>query len=214
MNAGADIRARHAPVAIVLVFLWELAWALLVATPVHAWAHRTWGSHPDGDAVLFRPGGRELVSWIGALDDASVVVLRTTLLLLFVGALVSQIPLGALVGVVADLARVAIARDVAERDPDAPPRSSLSVLRTGLRAAIATARRALARAFFAWTWRALASVLLLVFASWVGTAVGGRGGFLLFSLFVFHQVIVLLRTALRASWLANALRLVSLGDQR
>src|SRR5690606_3936791 len=54
-----EVRARRRPVATLLVYFWELAWALLVAAPVHAWARRSWGTHPDGDAVLFRPGARE-----------------------------------------------------------------------------------------------------------------------------------------------------------
>lgn len=286
-----EIRARERPRAIVLVYLWELAWALLVAAPFHAWAKRSWGAHPDGDAVLFRAGARDLAAWIGAADEAGSVVIRVTLLLLFVGVIVGQVPLGALVaalirrlratqalsigvrawlplcgvlllatfvellivgggmvgasavdhalrdrmgdarafgvrlvvfaffvllaaivGVVADLARVAVARDVAEQDPDAEPRSGLAVLRSSLGIALGTMRRRFGAAFLGWTWRTILGLVLLGLAWVIGSVVGGRGGIVLLLLFLLHQGIVFVRTALRASWLAHALRLTS--DQR
>jgi hypothetical protein len=42
--------------------------------------------------------------------------------------------------------------------------------------------------------------------SLVADRVGGRGGFALFFLFVIHQLAIGTRVALRASWLARALR--------
>jgi len=90
------VLARRRPIAVALVYLWGLAWAFVVAEPAHAWARRVWGAHPDGDAVLFRDGGRELLAWIDTTDSAPAVVLRVTMLLLVVGAVVGQIPLGAL----------------------------------------------------------------------------------------------------------------------
>ncbi len=292
MSPSPDIRARRAPAFVLLVFFWELTWALLVATPVHAWAKRVWGAHPDGDAVLFRPGGRELSLWIASGDDATSVVIRTTVILLVAGVVIGQIPLGALVaslvrrvraaqalavgvrawlpllgvlvlagaiegmllalglfgasaldaalrdrlgdarafgvrlavfglfvifaaivGVIADLARVAIGRHVAERDPDAEPESGLTVLRIGIRAALATSRRALGRALLAWGWRAALGLALLALGMAAGSLAGSSGGATLFAVFVAHQAVVLVRTALRASWLANALRLVA-GSQR
>lgn len=288
MSGEEAIRARRAPVAILLLFVCELAWALVVATPVHAWARRVWGAHPDGDAVLFRPDGRELAVWLAGGDHALPVVVRTTMLLLVVGAIAAQVPLGALVaslvrrvrtsqalavgvrawlplsgvlviaaavqgmvlvvgafgasaigralrerlgdarafgvqllvlalfvavatvvGVVADLARVSVARHVAERDPDAEPESGATVLRIGLRAALVTARAAYGRALLGWTWRAAASIALLSLGASAGGVAGARGGVMLAVVFVVHQLVVLARTALRASWLANALRLVA-----
>lgn len=283
-----EIRARQRPFAIVLVYLWELAWALLVAAPIHAWARRVWGSHPDGDSVLFRAGARELAAWFGAADEASSVVVRMTVLLLIAGTVIGQVPLGALcaallrrvratqalavgvrawlplsgvlvlatffeglvllggvigataldhalrdklgdarafgvrlavfaffvllaaiLGVIADLARVAVARDVADQDPDAKPRSGFTVLRSAFGIAFSTMRRSFGRAFMGWTWRMLVGLLLLALAWLVGSLVGGRGGIVLFLLFVLHQGIACARTALRASWLAHALRLTS-----
>jgi hypothetical protein len=92
-----SVHARKRPAAIVFVFLAEAAWALLVATPVHAWARRAWGGHPDGDAVLFIPGARDLMVWLGQDDAALPVTVRTAIVLLAVGAVLMQLPLGALV---------------------------------------------------------------------------------------------------------------------
>lgn len=112
--APSDIRARTRPLAIVYVYLAELAWALLIATPVHAWARRVWGNHPDGDAVLWLPGGRDLLTWIGGEDAALGVVSRATLVLLVVGTVAMQVPLGAL------LASLSFSR---EGFPGSAPRS-------------------------------------------------------------------------------------------
>jgi hypothetical protein len=119
------------------------------------------------------------------------------------------IVLASLIGVIADLARVAVARDVAEQDPDAEPRSGLTVLRSGLGIAFSTIRRRSRTAFIGWTWRTTLGVMLLGLAWGAGSFVGGRGGIALVLLFLLHQGIVFLRTALRASWLAHALRLTS-----
>lgn len=90
------ISARTRPRAVVLVYAIELVWALLIAAPVHAWARRVYGTHPDGDAVLWAPGGRELLGWLGGLDAAFGVTMRTSILLLVIGAVVSQVLTGAL----------------------------------------------------------------------------------------------------------------------
>ncbi|MDB4937304.1 MAG: hypothetical protein JWP87_4276 [Labilithrix sp.] len=111
--AAHRIHARYRPTAIAFMFFAELAWALVVATPVHAWARRVWGAHPDGDAVLWIPGGRDLLVWLGQNDAALGVVTRTTLVLLVVGALLMQVPFGALV------ASLAFGREDALEPPDA-----------------------------------------------------------------------------------------------
>lgn len=287
-----EIRARRRPRAVAYVWLWELACGLLVATPVHAWAQRVWGAHPDGDAVLFRPGGHALLAWLGGDDAALAVVTQTTLLTLLVCVVLGQIVTGALVaalatgtgragraprglfalragldafwplaglgvvaaivegfllgvglftsstldgaladslgdaraftarlavlavfvalalltGVVADLARVAIARDVA-LSPG--PRRVRARMRDGVVAAIHTARATLGRAALAWGWRAAAALALVYVGGRAGELVGGRGGAALLALFAVHQLVVLVRAALRASWLANALRLLA-----
>lgn len=95
--APRSIHARKRPVAIAFVFLMDLAWALVVATPVHAWARRVWGGHPDGDAVLFASGARDLLVWLGQNDAALAVTARTTIVLLVVGTVLMQLPFGALV---------------------------------------------------------------------------------------------------------------------
>jgi hypothetical protein len=92
-----SIHARKRPVAVAFVFVMELAWALLVATPVHAWARRVWGGHPDGDAVLWADGARDLMVWLGQSDAALPVTARTTIVLLAVGAVLMQLPFGVLV---------------------------------------------------------------------------------------------------------------------
>lgn len=288
------IRARRRPIAVLFVWLWETVCAFLVATPVHAWAARVWGAHPDGDAALFRPGGHALLSWLGDDGAALAIVSRSTLLALLVFGIAGQLVTGALVaslatgvgprrrgppaafclrvggasffpllgasalfglvqasvlglglfvssaldhalatglgearaftvrlvvlacfavaacaiGVVADFARVSIARAAALAIDERP---SLGLaLRRALGASFAAARGHLGSACLSWGIRTVASLALLVASARAGDLVGGRGGGALWVLFAVHQGVIFARAALRASWLANALRLVPL----
>jgi hypothetical protein len=60
--------------------------------------------------------------------------------------------------------------------------------------------------WWSWAWRFLAALAPVLAASAVATRVGGRGGGALVALAFLHQAVVLARVALRASWLARALR--------
>ena len=61
---------------------------------------------------------------------------------------------------------------------------------------------------WAWGWRALLSLGLLLAGGALAGGLGGRGGWALLVLLGVHQSVVLGRVALRASWLARALRAV------
>jgi hypothetical protein len=291
--APDEIFARRRPRAVLAVYLWELAWALVVIAPVASWARRAWSAHPDGDALVFAPGGRYLMAWLDLFGEHSIfpIVLRTSLVLLVIGAVLAQAPLAALLaslatghgedgapprlgeairasggsilalegvlalvalleivvfavgvfaaggvsragaarwgdasgfwiaagvfaafalvasvaGVFADLARAAIVRDVAIADAPASP---LTLVGRGLRRALRVGRRGLARAYAEWASRAAIGLALLAFGALASEGLGGRGGLALVGLAAAHQVVVLARVALRASWLARALRLV------
>lgn len=99
--AEGDIDARSRPRGILLVWLWELACGFLLATPIHSWALRAWGPHPDGDAPLFEPGGHALLTWLGDPGPALSIVVRAELIGLVVFALLGQLVTGALVASIA-----------------------------------------------------------------------------------------------------------------
>ena len=69
---------------------------------------------------------------------------------------------------------------------------------------------ALARAplpiLWSWAWRALAGWAPVVVGALVAARLGGRGGGALVALFLVHQLVLVVRVALRASWLAKGLR--------
>lgn len=305
------VHARKRPVAIAFVFFAELAWALLLATPAHAWARHAWGAHPDGDAVLFTgaarasAGGRDLLVWLGQEDAGLSISARTTIVLLAVGAVLMQLPLGALVaslafgreqepevdtserraprslrlveawrvaagaflplaallalgavasilvltlgtiaasaidhaladslgdaraftvrlavfglfatlaalvGIVVDLARVAVVRETGITAARGAPAPAWSVMLRGVRASLVTARRSLGKAALRWTGRCVVGIALVAIGYVASDVLGGRGGMALSALFVVHQGVVLGRVALRASWLARALSLVA-----
>lgn len=288
----ARIRARRRPTFVLLVWGWELACGLLIATPLHAWAARAWGAHPDGDAAFFRPGGHALLSWLGDDGPALAVVTKTSLVAWMISVVVGQLVTGGLVaalatgvgqegrapplpfalragavafvpllsigvitgaiqafvvgvgifvsaaldrgleanlgdarsftvrlvaltffalaalilGVVADLARVSLARAVAI-DGRVVPASRR--IRDALATAFSVARRGIGRAVLAWGSRAAVGLGLLYVGSLAGDAAGERGGGALWLLFLGHQLVIVGRVGLRASWLASALRLVS-----
>lgn len=66
--------------------------------------------------------------------------------------------------------------------------------------------------WWSWAWRALASLVPVLAVGLVATRIGGRGGVSLVLLALLHQAVVLSRVALRASWLAHALRTVRRGS--
>lgn len=292
---ASDIRARKRPGAIVLLYLWELGFSLVIASPVHAWARRAWGSHPDGDAVLWKEGGRELLTWLGQVDAALPVVSRAAMVLLLFGAIFSQLPLAALLaslgfardhegapprsttalragmnaffplvvvlaflalthvvvlgigsalagvidhgferslgdaqsfqlriavlalfllisafaGVFIDLARAAIGREAGLASMRGSVHPAWNVMLRGIRVAIATSRnRGIYIALRGWAVRAIAGVVLLAIGWYSASILGGKGGGALIALWVIHQLVVFGRVALRASWLAQAMRMI------
>ncbi|MCL2724431.1 MAG: hypothetical protein FWD69_08340 [Polyangiaceae bacterium] len=288
--APTEIRARRRPGAIVLVYLWQLALGLIIATPVHAWAESVWGAHPEGDAVLFRPGARELLTTIGDIGPALAIATRTSMLLVVASIVLGQLVLGALlaslalgrgpagiaprpaqmlragaaawvsmmillvvaaigqgiivsvgffvsgllnralvsrlgetpafvvgavalaifaliaciVGVVFDVARAAAVRESSLAGSGV---SNLLITRRAMSAAFRVARRSLVPAIIAWGWRAVLAIAVLGPGYAASSVLGGKGGIALVALFTVHQLVVLARTALRASWLARATRL-------
>ncbi|MGH7271450.1 MAG: hypothetical protein ACREJ3_13555 [Polyangiaceae bacterium] len=60
---------------------------------------------------------------------------------------------------------------------------------------------------WSWAWREGASVPLIVAIAALAGRIGGRGGLALLVLGALHQSVIVARAALRASWLARALRL-------
>ena len=103
------------------------------------------------------------------------------------------------VGVLADLWRAAAIR--IQNGSNAPTKTR-SIVWQALK--IALKRQGLGAATLGWSVRALAGVLVVV----VGSAASGTA-LPLFVLFIVHQLAVALRVCLRASWLAQALRIVA-----
>jgi hypothetical protein len=109
------------------------------------------------------------------------------------------LPLLALLGVLHDLARAVVVR------LEAPPLDALL-------AALALMRDDLWSLAWSWSWRALAALAPLLAVAAVADRLGGRGGVVLVTLGVLHQLVAIVRVALRTSWLAKALRSVDVLD--
>jgi hypothetical protein len=278
--ANESMRARRAPLAIVAVWLWEAAIALLVAWPIAAAVRAFFGGSPDGDASLWTPGAFDLAWLVFHARGAHASAVALVVLVLFAAAFVDLVPLGALVASCAFVTRArrppplgaAIGRSgrafptlasllvlggfaqlflvfagivfgAALSESLAPhlgkPRADQVALVVGAAFAIgvayvqiahdlaraATVRfrvrwiravrcamNAIARGpraiLWSWGWRAAAAWAPVGVGALVAGKLGGRGGDALAALFVVHQLAILARVALRASWLAKALRAV------
>jgi hypothetical protein len=77
-----------------------------------------------------------------------------------------------------------------------------------IRAALLTLRRAPGRVTWSWTWRALAQLAIVAVVALVVPHLGTRGAASVLAIAILHQLVMAARTALRASWLARALRAV------
>ena len=122
------------------------------------------------------------------LGEARAQQLEGVVFLLFVAA-------ASALGVAHDLARAAVVRFRVK---------GARAFALGLR----TLRLAPLTLWWSWAWRALASVAPVLAGAVVAGALGGRGGLALVVLALLHQAVVAARIALRASWLARALRAV------
>jgi hypothetical protein len=69
MTAATTARSRALRVALAY-WLFEAVLSLLIALPVRSMVERAYGAHPDGDAVLFRPGSLELSELVYRFDPA------------------------------------------------------------------------------------------------------------------------------------------------
>ncbi len=278
--ANTSMRARRRPLAVVLVWGWEVLLGLLIAWPFASVARAAYGHHPQGDAQLWAPGGLELADLLLHTDHARTALLTHTGLVILIALVLGLFPMAALVASIAyttpDL-RTPPMRKLLGRAADAfQPLVGLAVLllliegvivigglilaealsgalapRLGdaraqqfgwmvgfifltvacvagvlhdlARVAVVRFRVGAFRAFrlaantlrttpfaavWSWAWRASASFIPIVIGAIVAGKLGGRGGGALLALTAIHQLVVLTRTALRASWLAKALRLV------
>jgi hypothetical protein len=111
------------------------------------------------------------------------------------------IPCVVVLGVLHDLARAAVVR------LGLRPFQALVAGAEILRAAPRTLT-------WSWGWRALAAAAPVFAVAALADRTGGRGGFALFVLAALHQMVVLARVALRASWLAKSLRSVEGASRR
>lgn len=275
-----SMRARRHPRAVLGVWAWESALALLASWPAASIARAAYGGDPRGDAPLWTPGGHALLDFVlheqhglrGATTGAALVLavaavaglvpmaalmtslayatrerraagfircvteglrlFRPMIVLLVVASIAQALVVGigaaagsvveswahggmgearaeqlqglvlalfllaaSAVGVAHDLARAAVVRfDV----------SGARALVLGTR----TLRLSPLPLWWSWAWRALAAAAPVVAVAALAGRPGTRGSAAVFFLFVLHQSVVLARVALRASWLAKALRAV------
>jgi hypothetical protein len=274
------MRARRHPWAVVGLWAWESALALLFAWPAASLAGTVLGRGTSGDGVIWTPGSVALLDALTHNEPGLGAVTAAGMAALVLGAVAGLVPLGAtltvlayatrdgrsagpvrtlsegvrlfpsmlLLLVVAGLAQGATlvvgagAGSVVESwmhegmgEARAQQIQGLVLLLTlGAASAIGAAhdlsRAAVVRfkvggwrgamlgtrtlrlaplgMWWSWAWRAAASLAPIVAAAWVTGRLGGRAGMALLVILALHQLVVAARVALRASWLARALRAV------
>ncbi|MFO0678535.1 MAG: hypothetical protein U0169_18510 [Polyangiaceae bacterium] len=100
-----------------------------------------------------------------------------------------------LVGILGDVTRAALVRFSAR------PFVAIKV-------AVKTLRATSVVLVASWLWRTITGLSLVLVLGMIAEKLGGKDGFALALLFTLHQLVTFSRTALRASWLASALRTV------
>ena len=280
------MRARRHPWAVVGVWAWETALALLVAWPVSSLVGRAFGADPRGDAVLWAPGGRELVHLLFREVNGLYALASQAMLVLVAATVLGLVPMAMMLTAIAYARRdgtpagiLACTEQGLRRFPAMALLLVLASVAQGIVAAFGFAAGSVVEAWahpglgearaqqiqalvlllflaataaigvahdlsraavvrfkvsggralilgvrtfrlaplalgWSWGWRALASLAPIVAAAWAADRVGSRAGGALFVLFVLHQAVILARVALRASWLARALRAVDAALRR
>jgi hypothetical protein len=202
-----------------LLVVGAVAGLVPLAALMTAMAHATHGGHRIGGARAlggaarsFQPLALLLVAVSvaeAAAVGGAVVAAETTEAAthLWLGEVRSQLVGGAVgamvialacaIGVVHDLARAAVVR------------FQLGGLRAWV-IGFRVFRAAPISLGWSWAWRSLVSLAPIAVVGLLADRIGWRGGIALGLLAVMHQAVVLARIALRASWLAKALRTVEL----
>jgi hypothetical protein len=275
--APEAVAARRRPLAVLFVWAWQTAWAWAIAWPVGRVIASIYGTHPDGDGVLFRPGALELSELVMSAQRATPALSGHAVALIPLGIFLGLVPLAALLFSLSSTdaeGRAPRARDLREPVANAFRPLALLLVAFGLVFTLLTvlavsagavtwlidatwarqhaeqaatvvgigllflvvgilhdlARAALVRhrvsvlaaihlawlafhrrplaAVWHYAWRGLVGWLVVVLAAMVATRLGGRAGFALAALALVHQVAIAARIALRASWLARAIRAV------
>jgi hypothetical protein len=91
-----SILARRRPLAIVLFWAFEAALAAALVWPIASWIAGAYGSHPEGDLPLFRPGGLELFDLLFRAQVFATLFSHVTIVLMF-GVIAGILPLSMLV---------------------------------------------------------------------------------------------------------------------
>jgi hypothetical protein len=271
------MHARHHPLAILSVWAWQGALALLASWPAASLVRAAYGNDPRGDSVLWTSGSHALLDFLWREAHGASAVIRGAALVVLASAVAGLVPTAALMVAMArtqEAPRVTLARAVGDGLRALPALVLLLFVATlaeavavgagllagqltesfahaglgeahaeGLGAVVSlpflviaaaigvthdlaratvvlrstSAMRALAAGAFefaaapvaigwSWGWRAVLALAFVAVAVPVAGHLGGRGGASLVLLALVHQGVILGRVALRASWLATALR--------
>lgn len=163
---------------------------------------RAWGAVPRLVTLLIAMGFVEGLLLLGGILAAGATAQGTEHSL---GEARSQ-QLGAVVFFVFAIvvAAAGVLHDVART---AAIRFDVGALRA-LRLAGNAMRRGVLALMWSWTWRAVIGLLPVVIAAALSAKLAGHGAAAFWAIALIHQLVILTRVALRASWLAKALRVV------
>ncbi len=88
-------RARRHPWAILALYAWQSALALLAAVPAASLARAAYGNDPRGDAALWAPGGRALLDFLWHEQHALAVAGSLAEVVLFAALVAGLVPTAA-----------------------------------------------------------------------------------------------------------------------
>jgi hypothetical protein len=91
-----SMRARRHPRAVLAVWAWETALALLASWPAASIVRAAYGSDPRGDAPLWAPGGHALLDFLLREHHGLRAATTAASIVLVVGAVAGLVPMAAL----------------------------------------------------------------------------------------------------------------------
>jgi hypothetical protein len=98
------MRARARPGAILGLWAWQAALALVVSGPAAALARAAYGSDPRGDAALWAPGGHALLDFLSRNEPALRAVAAAGATALTAAVVAGLVPVAALLAAIASVA--------------------------------------------------------------------------------------------------------------
>lgn len=103
--ANGSMRARRRPIAVLALWTWQAAFALLIAWPAASAVSAFYGANPSGDEALWTPGGHALGDLLLLAQGSRATLATLTILVFLVAGFADLVPIAALIAAIGYVTR-------------------------------------------------------------------------------------------------------------